>query len=575
MSQPTIKASAGPIVGSIVGSSAGDGLRVGRSLRLVDGAVAEGPAFDSDALATASSLGEYVAMLTSRPIDRLISRDECLDALTQLERIAAHIEALKVTYRSQLDDAQPVRLHISTSAELGLATNLSAGQAGYLLYEAAMLVGPLSAVREAMARGHFGLAHSRIIVGVLSPLLASPEVTPQGKSAEEVAAHLAARAATYAASHTPAQTKRMLQLWMRTTDPRSAEDRHREAVHMRGVSHTVLDDGLGLLSITGAVDLTLRAYQALDRTARADSAAAPVGDERLIGHFRSDLVLNLILEAATPAGELPPELGTSLLMGPEIEPFDPSLSRREARIRYGGTQGEYCGPGPSIEDSKRWREPTGFRCVRDDLGPVYEPDVPEEPEPDGSFDASSLRRRRRGRPVLGKFCRTGTAAYQVMITVDVQTLLGIADNPMLLDGTIPITAWHGRRLFSQADFTRLLLESDTGVLIDASPWTYRPNRATARRVALRDMVCTVPGCLVPSSRCEVDHVIAFNHSDPASGGPTTVAGLGELCKADHQRKTLMSFWIDTDATGRKQWVTPLGRRYPMEPFDHRPTRGVV
>ena len=54
---------------------------------------------------------------------------------------------------------------------------------------------------------------------------------------------------------------------------------------------------------------------------------------------------------------------------------------------------------------------------------------------------------------------------------------------------------------------------------------------------MRDGTCRHPGCAVPAEACDVDHIVPFNHSEPASGGLTIEKNLMCLCRRHHRYKT--------------------------------------
>ncbi|WP_196249144.1 HNH endonuclease [Rhodococcoides fascians] len=70
---------------------------------------------------------------------------------------------------------------------------------------------------------------------------------------------------------------------------------------------------------------------------------------------------------------------------------------------------------------------------------------------------------------------------------------------------------------------------------------YRPDTLTAAAVRLRDRHCRFPGCHRPADRCQLDHVIPFDHANPLSGGWTTVNNLQCLCEYHHTVKTA-GYW---------------------------------
>ncbi|MDV8055694.1 MULTISPECIES: HNH endonuclease signature motif containing protein [unclassified Rhodococcus (in: high G+C Gram-positive bacteria)] len=70
---------------------------------------------------------------------------------------------------------------------------------------------------------------------------------------------------------------------------------------------------------------------------------------------------------------------------------------------------------------------------------------------------------------------------------------------------------------------------------------YRPDALTTAAVRLRDKHCRFPGCHRPAARCQLDHVVAFDHANPRGGGWTTVNNLQCLCDYHHSVKTA-GYW---------------------------------
>lgn len=96
--------------------------------------------------------------------------------------------------------------------------------------------------------------------------------------------------------------------------------------------------------------------------------------------------------------------------------------------------------------------------------------------------------------------------------------------------------------------TRLLEEAQgaTFELVDTRPGThdgadsayrYRVPPDLARRVRMRDGTCRHPGCAVPADSCDIDHIVPYNHSDPAGGGLTIEKNLMCMCRRHHRYKT--------------------------------------
>ena len=111
--------------------------------------------------------------------------------------------------------------------------------------------------------------------------------------------------------------------------------------------------------------------------------------------------------------------------------------------------------------------------------------------------------------------------------------------------------------------TRVLLDERTGVVIETSIDTYRPNRAMRRFVQKRDGHCRFPGCVRNAKRCEPDHVIPYSR-----GGPTAPWNLACLCKHHHRVKHQAGWTLTMSRDGVCTWTDPRGRQYATHPVNH-------
>lgn len=118
------------------------------------------------------------------------------------------------------------------------------------------------------------------------------------------------------------------------------------------------------------------------------------------------------------------------------------------------------------------------------------------------------------------------------------------------------------------------LLADPDVLIRLSPdrvtvsrqaaASYRPGRALARAVRLRDVTCRFPGCSVPAARCHLDHVVAYPE------GATEQDNLHALCRTHHGFKHHAGWAVTMTPDGVCSWRAPTGRVHitrPPDPFD--------
>ena len=165
---------------------------------------------------------------------------------------------------------------------------------------------------------------------------------------------------------------------------------------------------------------------------------------------------------------------------------------------------------------------------------------------------------------------------QVLVTVPVLSLLGVTDEPAMLDGYGPIPPSMARRLVADgADSVyRVLTDPRDGAPLEIGRASYRVTKALRQWLRLRDGKCTFPGCSNPSLDNEADHLLAW-----ADGGTTGISNLGQPCRKHHHLKH-GSAWTPTKASKDKPpgWISPSGRTYPSEHQDweppHWPNQGI-
>ena len=122
---------------------------------------------------------------------------------------------------------------------------------------------------------------------------------------------------------------------------------------------------------------------------------------------------------------------------------------------------------------------------------------------------------------------------QVLVTVPVLSLLGVTEEPAMLDGYGPIPPSMARRLLAEGadSFYRVLTDPRDGAPLEIGRTSYRPTKALRQWLRLRDGKCPFPGCNNPSLDNEADHVLAW-----ADGGTTGITNLGQPCRKHHRLK---------------------------------------
>ena len=159
---------------------------------------------------------------------------------------------------------------------------------------------------------------------------------------------------------------------------------------------------------------------------------------------------------------------------------------------------------------------------------------------------------------------------QVLVTVPVFSLMGLTDDPAMLDGYGPIPPSMARKLAANgaASFYRVLVDPRDGAPLEIGRTSYRLTKAMKRALQLRDGRCTFPGCNNPSLDNDTDHLQAWQH-----GGHTGISNLAQLCPKHHRLKHA-SGWTPIAATKDEPpaWTSPTGRHYKAEHHDWEPAQ---
>ncbi|MCD6638637.1 MAG: HNH endonuclease [Nocardioides sp.] len=87
-------------------------------------------------------------------------------------------------------------------------------------------------------------------------------------------------------------------------------------------------------------------------------------------------------------------------------------------------------------------------------------------------------------------------------------------------------------------------------------------------VITRDRTCRFPWCTQPARRCDLDHVVPYDHQAEAEGrpqpGPTSAANLIPLCRRHHRLKTHTGWRVAMPEPGRVTWTSPHGHQFQVD-----------
>ncbi|KZO60077.1 hypothetical protein A2U19_03940 [Dietzia maris] len=211
---------------------------------------------------------------------------------------------------------------------------------------------------------------------------------------------------------------------------------------------------------------------------------------------------------------------------PDTDPDEPEPNYSTAERRADALMSLICGDTPTRPDaadtSNDAHGAAGAPATAGGRAPVLRPKVTVIATGDNGRDEHGAR---------VEFTRTGEAALQTLLE-----MLATSDGAT----------------FEQVD-PRIGAADDTDAAL-----RYRPGAQLARRVRLRDGTCRHPGCTIPADDCDLDHVVPFNHADPAAGGQTIEANLVAQCRRHHRFKTFSDWTYRLQPDGTLIVTTPDG-----------------
>ena len=88
---------------------------------------------------------------------------------------------------------------------------------------------------------------------------------------------------------------------------------------------------------------------------------------------------------------------------------------------------------------------------------------------------------------------------------------------------------------------------------------------TSLRADLIAGTCVFPWCTTPARACDHDHIVPFNHTNPAAGGPSCDCNIAPLCRRHHQLKTHARWSYTPLEPGTWLWADPHGQQFLRDP----------
>ena len=193
-----------------------------------------------------------------------------------------------------------------------------------------------------------------------------------------------------------------------------------------------------------------------------------------------------------------------------------------------------------------------------------------EPEADADPRSADMKRADALTAIASAYLSTAAGSVtphrrpiSVNVTIDLPTLLGLAENPGQLAGYGAIPASVARELASDGKWKRFITDPQTGNLLDYGRQSYEPPQALIDFLIARDRTCRFPGCRRSAALSDIDHAQSWE-----TGGRTSPDNLGALCRRHHRLKTHDGWKIESRSDGSCTWTSPLGKVYltPARPI---------
>jgi hypothetical protein len=151
----------------------------------------------------------------------------------------------------------------------------------------------------------------------------------------------------------------------------------------------------------------------------------------------------------------------------------------------------------------------------------------------------------------------------VNLTVPIQTVMGLADEPGELSGGTVVPASLARMIAHEPGGTwHRMLTDEVGQLVSLSTKSYQPTGPIWRWVVAEQSTCFRPGCDSPSTEADLDHRVAWPF------GATDTENLWPGCRTDHRTKHAPGFVIEQSSDGSYALRTAAGLRHPITPTVH-------
>lgn len=402
------------------------------------------------------------------------------------------------------DSVEYRRIEDQDREEIAAALRVAPATAQMKIDSARMLANHLPLTADALATGEISPAHATVIARE------TERAVRAGLNPESIR-HIEERALAHAELHTPGQVANKVKALIAKVSPEEFEEAVEAAIEQRRVDFYPESDGMAtVVALLPAADaITLR--NALDAMAQMSlEADRRDGNSSSHTHAASARDKSFDVSGVTASANLQENSGNHANLD--------SVMTRDQFIR--------------TMDNRRADALSEIAAkVLADLTEFYKP---------------------QRKPIT------------VNITMDLETALGLANNPAILKDYGPIPASIARELAADGKWRRFIADPVTGTLLDYGRETYEPPQQLRDFLMARDRICRFPGCRRPGHLTDIDHSQSWE-----SGGSTSAANLGLLCRRHHRMKTHGGWKLESHKDGSCTWTSPNGKVHhvPARPID--------
>ena len=467
-----------------------------------------------------------------------------IDYLAALEKQNGWLQALMQTAFVAIADDQRESLEYGESGvddeereEIAAALRLSPATAQAKMDTARILVNQLPATCAALASGEISVAHATVIARESAPLL-------RGGIDREVIAQIEKSAIANAEFHTPAQVANKIRTAVSRALPTECEESFARAHELRKVSCYPERDGMAtviaLLSAPDAQSVLIAIERHLQRKDREA--------------LQSTTSRNSTPSQTSAAAQNSASSQTSAAAQNSTSSQNSSVTTQNSLSR-----------GADLANSAEIANPWRVDNRRADafveiINEFLTSDLLDQTTTDqtatdnAATDNADLTNRNFSKQKQIK--NLNRRPVTINVTIDLPTLLNMAENPGQLSGYGPIPASLARELAADGNWKRFITDPTSGELLDIGRKSYRPSQHLVDFLIARDRTCRFPGCRYPAHRSDIDHVTPWD-----DGGKTTPQNLGSLCRRHHRLKTHGGWKVTSARDGSCEWISPNGKHY--------------